>query len=525
MAFTLLQAGTSLYTVNTGGGVSSALTLPTGTTLSQYRRPRFAKFNRYIVVVNTPSKPLSVDVAGVVRPLVPDAPLTTLTLSGVTGGTLSGTYRARQTYVILDTLGNVISESDYGPDMDAAVTIASQYLHADSIAISSETISARRLYRTTSGGASYFKWTTLDGNSHISIEDDASDASLGLIAGPELGSAPDLTLICEWQGRLWGVDRIDIDNLRYTTAGTMYGWSALNTIPIQHVGADSAGCTALIPRRNALGVGRRNTLMQVTGTSRTNFTAVVVPGGEGRGVVSQESVVIDADIAYFLWQDGVYTWDSTGIHSLSDTKVSAWFGSDTYFNRAMFHRATAQLVDQKYRLFLASPGSTQLDRWIEYDFRTKTWWGIHRTNAFTPTCTLPVAGADGQVYPMVGNQEGFVVQEQDDANDLHAVAIPVSAVTKAHAGGDPESEKVFGELSIWGKGQATGSITVTPSVGTLAGQVDLAPFDYDMTLGRHRVGRVGVGQHATLTFTHDTINEPVELYGYTINPVSVVDRR
>ena len=71
MPFTLFQAGNTLKSVNTDGGLSSALTLPTGVILNTNLQPRFARFKQYVVMVNTPSRPLSIDVNGVVRPLTP----------------------------------------------------------------------------------------------------------------------------------------------------------------------------------------------------------------------------------------------------------------------------------------------------------------------------------------------------------------------------------------------------------------------------------------------------------------------
>ncbi len=120
MPFTLFQAGNTLKSVNTDGGLSSALTLPTGVILNTNLQPRFARFKQYVVMVNTPSRPLSIDVNGVVRPLTPNAPSAAVVLTAGAAGTLSGTYLSLQTYKIIDALGNVIAESDYGPAMAAA---------------------------------------------------------------------------------------------------------------------------------------------------------------------------------------------------------------------------------------------------------------------------------------------------------------------------------------------------------------------------------------------------------------------
>ena len=136
-----------------------------------------------------------------------------------------------------------------------------------------------------------------------------------------------------------------------------------------------------------------------------------------------------------------------------------------------------------------------------------------------------LAGADNQVYAMVGCREGWVVQEHDEANDLQMVGIPVRVETKKH--GSPEQESYFGELSLWGEAQATGALTITPVVGELSGTGAVAglPFTADLTQSRQRLGRIGHGKHASLVFDHDTRDEPIVLYGYTFDPVHPTGRR
>ncbi len=525
MAFTLLQVGATLQSINSTGALSGALTLPSGVQLATNRVPRFAKFKNYVVVVNTPSRPISVDTSGVVRVLTPTAPTTAVALSAGAAGTLTGSYLALQTYLILDSLGNVIAESDFSPLMSAAFTVTNQKLHA-AFGLSSDDVSATQLYRTTNGGSTYFPWARVDGNVTATYESDSSDESLGEAAAAVRGTAPDLTLIAEWGGRLWGVDRSDVDDLRYTEAGTMYGWSALNTLPIPHVGANAAGITALIPRRNALGVPRLDSFNQVTGSQRTNFAPVTVNGGEKVGCVSQESVAVFNDVAYFLYRDGVYRWNSEGISCITNGRVRSWFTTDTYFNRAMFWRAFAEFdpIALKYRLFLASPGSVYNDRWIEYDLTTDTWWGPHRTDAFTPTCAVLVQGSNMQEYCMVGSLEGFLSQDQDARNDWGVSPIALSAETQSNEAKQPDYEKYYGELSVFTKEQP-GTLTVTPKVGEIDSATAGTPFSMDMSQGRQRLGRLGRGKTASLVFENAVIDQDVVIYGYEINPVNVVGRR
>lgn len=530
MSFSLIQAGSALQSVNVDGSLSAALTLPSGVSLATNLVPRFCRFTQgtttYVIVANTPSVPITVDPSGIVRVLTPNAPTTAVALSAGASGSLSGTYLAEQTYVIRDISGNIIAESDFGPLMSSAVTIASKKLTATFAVSPQSSVNATRLYRTATGpGSQYFLWTTVGGNTSTTYSGDESDSLIGTVSAPLLGSAPDLTLVCEWGGRIWGVDRTHIDDLRYTEAGTMYAWYSLNSIPIAPVGSDSAGITALIPRRNSLGVARKNSFSTINGTSRSNFTQTQY--GQELGCLSQESVVIYKDTAYFLWRDGVYQWDNNGFTNLADSKVRTWFTSGDYFNPAMYWRSFATLdpVSLTYRLFLASAGSSVIDRWIEFDFSTGAWFGPHRTDAFTPTSAFLVYGADQQPYHVIGSSTGYLSLDQESRNDWTVYPISMSAITKQHTAGEPDYEKYWGQLSVKGKVESGGTVTITPTVGETEGATAGQVQRWDLTKGRQRLGRLGVGKTMKLEFDNAELNRDVVLEGYEVSPITLVGHR
>lgn len=523
MAFSLIQAGTSLQFLNTSGGIIT-LTLPPGVSLNASLSPRWIVYGNYVILVNSPNFPLTIDANGDVRPLTPKAPGSGPVLSAGSAGDLTGTYGyVRYTFIIRDSNGNLISESDFSPGSNT-ITIANKMLRVDGIETSTDTaITGRRIYRTTNNGVVLFPWMELDGNTLTSFQDDLSDAGLQLIAAPTLGSVPRLLLIKEWRNRLWGVGDTDLDNLRFSQAEAMWSWPITNGIKIPGIGRDQFGIKALMPRREALGVGRRDLIWQITGQTPEDFTAVKL--SEVIGVESQESVVTYRDTIWWLWKDGVYQWDDDGLVNVSDGHVKSWFSTDNYFNRNMFVNSFAVFdpIRLKYKLYLASAGSNKINRWVEYDIVDQTWWGPHRTRAFSESSAFLLTDIEDKQEAVVGSSLGFIWKERLTATDNIEDGIPLSLITKWFDGSLPDYEKYWGQLSVLGKVQGAGIVAITPRTGYLD-STDKTPLLYDMTKGRQKLDRLGTGKLMQLTFTHDDPDEPVELYGLEL-PYTVIGHR
>ena len=517
-SFIVLQGGTSLQILNAAGTLVT-LTMPTGITLDASRPPRFAVFDRFIIMANTPSRPVTIDAEGIVRVLSPLPPTKMIELDDDGGaGALTGTYKALQTFLIEDAAGNIIAESDFSPVMETAFTASADTLDAEALNISPDNITASQIYRTVTAGSTYFPWIRVDGNTLTqSVSDDQTDAAIGLVAAPVLGTAPRLSLVATWRGRVWGVDRADVDHARYTEAGQMWSWPRDNDILIGREGADARGITAIMARRDALGFGRRDSINQVTGTQDNNFRSVVLT--ENCGVESQETVCIYKDVAYFLWKDGVYTWDSNGIKCISDTKVRSWFVTDTYFNRTRFPFAWACVdpVRNKYCLFLTAAGDSAENRWVEYDMDEGTWWGPHKTGAFTPiSAGVSYTSAD-RALRLVGSSSGFLWKDQSTRTDDTATAIDMDVDTKRHDGGTPKIDKVWRDMTLSLVPQTGGLLTINPSVGELDATASSQSLQAELGEGSYTIGRLGIGKSAKLNFRHAVAGRLVQILGYEID--------
>ena len=523
MAFTLIQSGTSLQLLDPLGNIAT-VSLPTNITLSAVRTPRFAVFEKYVVVVNSPNRPITIDAFGIARVLTPAPPAATPVASAESGGTLSGTYRVKQTYRIKDTFGNIISESGFSAPSNS-VSLTTQWLRAASLALSPDAVSSSMLYRTLTTGSVYFPWVELDGNTQTSIQDDLSDAGISLVAADALGSAPDLTLIAEWRGRLWGADRVNFDNIYWTETGKMYAWNPANFQPVPKVGSDERGITALIARKEALIIGRQNIIHSMVGNSSSDFRLIKLT--DNCGIESQESCANYIDTSYWLWKDGVYELGpSNVVKCISDGKVRSWFTTDTYFNRAQFKNAKGQILPGRkvYRLFLCAAGSSTIDRFVDYEIASGTWWGPHTITGLTPTCTLIRPDADDVLVPSVGMSSGRLYQETTTRTDDTATAIDLSIDTKRHDLGTPTVQKVWKDLTVAQVPLSTGRMTVTPSVGELDAAASTQVLQADLTLGRQRLGRLGMGMSAKLNFREATVGQDVKLLGYEIDVHEAGDR-
>lgn len=537
MASYLIQANANLYTVSQAG-VATALTLPSSITLygtAQRCRPVLFQVgeNPLIVVVNGGTHDFYITQEGTVRQLQLAAPTSYPIPTAGTGSDLSGVYMVACTFKVKDANGTTIMESGMGPISTPTTSLVTKTIALANIPISGDTaVNARGLYRTLAGGNVLYPWFDIDNNTTLSEDRGIADSLLSILptTAIRLGSPPDLKLITTWRDRLWGSPRSPLDRLRWTDERLFYGWSADNEIVIPPQGADAYGVTALIPRRDALGVARRRALYMIVGTSNDSFQRIGV--SETLGCVSQESVVVIQNVAYMLGDHGVNEWSDSGARSVSDAQVEAWFTSDTYFNRAQFSKAQGRYNPDTncYELLLCAAGSTNLDRWVSYNLSTRTWLGPHLTNAFTPSCFASSSNARGVLtdtddLPLVvmGGKDGYLYKRNTAVILDHLTQVPFSLSLPPLSASEPDLLKFFDRPTLHARKESYGTLTVTPTVGDLTDTAQSAIL-YDLTSDRGTLPRLGTGRYCQLTLTHSGITERPRIYGIEI-PYTFVGRR
>lgn len=526
MPFYYTVAGTSLQKINTGGTVTT-LSLPTGVTLLA-RRPRFATLNKRVIIGNSGTVNLMVDARDdAVYPLSVSPPPLAFALAAGSAGSLSGTFKARETFAIKDANGKIITESAYGPET-SAVTISSKKLSVPASVPTDTNVNSRRYYRTTTNGAEYFHWFDIDGNDAQTVENAKSDAALSLVAAQTLGNPPGtipgsrLELLVEWKNRLWAKgfgDGVSIDELWISESNRPYAWKNTRRLPIPPEGHDATGISALIRRRDVLGVARRDRLYAIDNPNPTELSLRKIT--EQVGVLATDSVVVIEDVAYFLGEDAVYEWSAEGVRNISRDQVNSWFTTGGTFNRAEFPNAVGGYdpENNSYDLHLAAAGGTDLNRWVSFSLRERKWLGPHKTDAFTPTYRAIIKDSNDLNVPIMGSSAGELYTMNAAGRTDDSTAIDFDVSTNPMSANTPLILKLWKNLAILSKIEAAGSLTVTPTIGNLNASAGSA-LTHDLTTGQELIKRVfsTPGRFIErLRFRQNSDSQDVTIFGFEVD--------
>lgn len=526
-AFSIIVSAAEIQALGEGGTFST-LTLPTGVSLIPGARAHTAVLNNKIIITGSTSAPIWLGADLVLRRLSMPTPANAPTLATGAAGAYTGTRRARVSYVLKNSNGVVIAESPLGP-ISNAVTVAAKFIDFTAVPVPNSTapVTGRRIYLTSTGGATYFPAFDIDDITTTTASDDESDASLSLLpADPDLVSAPsDLDLLVTWKNRVWG--KSAIDNVVGTSAGRTDRWP--NSFSVDPKGTDGYGVTGFLPRRDELAIGRRHVIWKLVGADEDDFALVKV--AEGRGILAPDSCRVINDVGYFLSDNGVWTWDAGGITCITDANVRPWFTTDTYFNRALFPTAFAEYdpVRHRYLLFLPNAGDTVINRWVEYDIASGTWFGPHLCAAVTSFLAAAIApDANGVLRLVIGANDGYCYAfTPGSSTDGASTAIDFDIAGKFHSGEaddiDPDLTRVWLEPTVFTAVEAAGTLSVIPSVGGLAASAGTT-LSHPLTSERTRLARPGVGRLCQIRLRQNVAGQGVSVYGYDL-PYITLGRR
>jgi len=550
MAFTIVQAGSTLQAVNDDGTLVETLTLPGGVTIDATIRGQFLIMARQILFVGAPSVNLWIDpVTFTVRPMVIEAPSTAPVLAAGSGTGLTGDYIAAVAFAVLDGDGEVINESPLSP-LSNVVTLANDDIDWSSIPISADSsVNARVLYRSLrdADGTTLFQRSIISNNVTTTLTgDNTADSALGLLPAfqgndppPGTTSADRILWATVWQSRMLCVGSNDPDELRYTEVDKFYAWPYANGINLTVRGEDQFGCQGFLPRRAELVILKRARVLRLVGNDNTDFQLIPDTSGDGVGCIAPLSAVVIDDIGYFMGADGVYRVGPGGIESITRGKVDPWFITSLYFTRSLFQYAIGAFNDETNAYEIHIPSAVlELGNWMSFDIETATWYGRHSTSAFTPTARALLRDSNGLARTAMGGADGYIylmnqpTREDAPGDGSAADAILPNWTSAFFDDGDPDVTHYWGDPTFHVQNESDVTPLVVPPaqvesmVGAITGGFTGALVQsLPVTRDRSRLNRFGVGRLMRFRITHpSSAGCNLMLRGFQI-PTHVIGRR
>ncbi len=534
MAVALVQFGTSLALVDPDTGAHQTLTLPDSVTIDSTKRPVVATLDLGAVIVNSPSRNLMLTSTLDLILLAPAKPATAPTTALGVAGVLTGAYQYAVSFIRLDASSNVITESAMSP-LSTSLTASADKIELTAIPTSTDTntVTGRRLYRTLSGGTILYHLADITNNTATTYSDNNADASLSIlpeqahrtneIPGTNAADTYQLVNITAWKNRLWGTtdNPRAKDDVVFTEDGLAYRWEGsdgINTLVASPKGQESHGVVGFIARRDQLGVVKRSGLWQITGDSDLSFRIIQISFNRG-GLLSQRSVCVINDRAFYLGPDGVNHWDDGGVTSLSDQTVRPWFATDRYFERDEFPNSFAKYnaIRNSYELHLVEADETVSQVWVSFNLDTGRFYGIHRTTLTDLTCAAYVENENGVPRVLLGSSTGQVYQlDPDTFHDGTATAISFRVKTPKYTNSDAGRETQWGELTVVTRPEDTGLLLVEATVGRLDDAAQTNQMGVDLTQEYGRLRRLGKGTTVQLEFIEESVNQPVAVLGFDV---------
>lgn len=149
-------------------------------------------------------------------------------------GNLLGDYSWKITYV------NSASVEGNPSDPFATFVLTSKIGRLTSLPVAPQSwgVSSRRLYRTVTSGATWFRVATISDNTTTTYDDNIADSSLGTAAPTDKGVPPKYSTIIYFQNRLWMNDTDNPGFVWYTDLNEPYTVGSTNFIIVGDQSSD-----------------------------------------------------------------------------------------------------------------------------------------------------------------------------------------------------------------------------------------------------------------------------------------------
>lgn len=369
------------------------------------------------------------------------APTTAATVAVGSGGSLTGDYQVRYTYVRKTTAGALAAESNPSP-ASTTVTLASQQLNvSDLVASSDAQVTHIRLYRTLRGGSDFLFDQDIVAGTSTAISTQV-DSSLGAeFSLTDKSPPPFASIVTLWNETLWLThDTVNTTYLYYSQRLNPENWPPDNFLSI---GDASDPLQTAVPFGGLLGVFSRKTKYRILGNAVSGY--VPEESMSRRGTAAHQAAIATEHGVIFVARDGIFCTDfSSPDRELSQAIFPLFVGETVNgldpINWDVADTMRAAFFKQRYYLAYASGTHTVPDKLLVYSFSTSQWYAYDHalSNVFYEEINNQLVG---------GGQDGYVTVLENGSTDQGA-PISLDCETKDFVGTSKNVKKLFQFIRI-----------------------------------------------------------------------------
>jgi hypothetical protein len=368
------------------------------------------------------------------------APAAAPTLATGAAGSLTGAYRARYTYARV--VGSAVAHESNPCPIPSPVTLAAQQLNVPVVASADPQVTHIRVYRTLTGGTSYF-FDQQVANTTATIASSQADSALGTAIETDNNTPPLAAWATEFQAHLFlCVDAANPHYLWYSKRFRPESWPTAQFLELGNP-TDPLQCSVALT--GILGVFSRETKYRVLGNSVSGF--VGVEALSTRGTVAANAVALTSRGVLFVARDGLFLTNfQEGDTEISQAIQSLFYG-ETVNELAPIDWSVPQaltMAEYKRRLYFGYVDTSGIRILAIYSLDTQRWY-----HYLHPVHRLYVEEADDRL--LMGTTDGAVaILETGTTDETAAGAAPVAVVADfpRRSLGDPYQPKRLQWLGV-----------------------------------------------------------------------------
>lgn len=313
----------------------------------------------------------------------------------------------------------------------ASVSVVNKIVNLTAIPVSSDTqVTARKIYRTTSGGSEYSAQylVTISDNTTTTYADNILDANLGELIELDHDPAPTLKKMIIHKNRAFGITGID-SRVYFTKALNVWYWpqgitdlSATASQFYFDIDPDNGDTVSnIITYYDYILIFKNNSVYVLGGYDESDFFIRKIDYEINVGCISFRGSVVAGNWCYFLDRNGIYRTNAQIIEYVGEPMESFFdpdnSASDLKVNQAQLTNAV-MIVDQRkprnlIRVSLPSGDNTVNDLTLIY-YWTKNMW-TYDTGYIAQS--YAVRCVNNEDYLIRGDNYGFVLEEEQQNGD------------------------------------------------------------------------------------------------------------